>query len=266
MSILRHSGARAQRANAKSELQRNAQLWIPGPRFARPGMTSHGASSSRSRRRGGGSSVSWPLAARAQERVRRVGVLMTSRPTIRRRSSHGGVPAGTAGNWAGPSAATCGSIIRWATTDAVERLRKARGGTGRARARRHPGAWRRRRGGVAAGDPHRADRVRAIAIDPVGAGFVDEPGAAGRQRHRLHAVRIQPGREMAGAAQGDRAGRDASGRASGSHPRPPGSDSWPSSRPWRRRSRDGADPDRHARRRRDRARHRGIRARLRTAA
>ena len=28
--------------------------------------------------------------------------------------------------------------------------------------------------------------VFAIVIDPVGAGFVDEPGAAGRQRHRLH--------------------------------------------------------------------------------
>ena len=32
-----------------------------------------------------------------------------------------------------------------------------------------------------------------------------EPGAAGRQHHRLYAVRIRPEREMAGAAQGDRA-------------------------------------------------------------
>ena len=43
-----------------------------------------------------------------------------------------------------------------------------------------------------------------------------QPGAAGRQRHRLHAVRIQLGRKMAGAAQADRAGHDASGGASGS--------------------------------------------------
>src|ERR1700704_1169461 len=37
-----------------------------------------------------------------------------------------------------------------------------------------------------------------------------QPGAAGRQRHRFHDCRIQHRREMAGAAQADRAGRDAS--------------------------------------------------------
>ena len=46
-----------------------------------------------------------------------------------------------------------------------------------------------------------------------------QPGAAGRQRHRFHDVRIRHEREMAGAAQADRAGRDASGGPSGSrHP------------------------------------------------
>ena len=38
-----------------------------------------------------------------------------------------------------------------------------------------------------------------------------EPGAAGRQRYRFYLVRIRHEREMAGAAQGDRAGRDTSG-------------------------------------------------------
>ena len=43
--------------------------------------------------------------------------------------------------------------------------------------------------------------------DPVGAGFVDEPGAAGRQRHRIYQDRIRHEREMAGTAQRDRAAR-----------------------------------------------------------
>ena len=37
--------------------------------------------------------------------------------------------------------------------------------------------------------------------DPVGAGIRREPGAAGRQRHRLYLVRIWHQREMARAAQ-----------------------------------------------------------------
>ena len=63
-----------------------------------------------------------------------------------------------------------------------------------------------------------------------------QPGAAGRQRHRFHDVRIQHQREMAGAAQADRAKRDASGGPSGSLPRLRDQPSLPSSRPWRRRS------------------------------
>ena len=44
--------------------------------------------------------------------------------------------------------------------------------------------------GGATGDPHRPDRVPGV-VDPVGAGVVDEPGAAGRQRHRVHELRRQ---------------------------------------------------------------------------
>ena len=57
--------------------------------------------------------------------------------------------------------------------------------------------------------------VFAQAIDPVGSGSVREPGAAGRQRHRLPPVRIRPERKMAGAAQGDRTAGQACGRAAG---------------------------------------------------
>ena len=53
--------------------------------------------------------------------------------------------------------------------------------------------------------------VFVIAPDPVGAGYVESSSAAGRQRHRLYDVRIQFEREMAGTAQGNRAGCDASG-------------------------------------------------------
>ena len=57
---------------------------------------------------------------------------------------------------------------------------------------------------VAAGDPHRPDRVRARRRSGRRR-LCREPGAAGRQRHRLHHLRIRHRRKMAGAAQRDRA-------------------------------------------------------------
>ena len=44
--------------------------------------------------------------------------------------------------------------------------------------------------------------------------FRRKPGAAGRQRHRIYAVRIRYERKMAGAAQGGRAGPDTRGSPS----------------------------------------------------
>ena len=74
------------------------------------------------------------------------------------------------------------------------------GGIGRARAGRHPGLRHLDHGAVATGDPHRADRVRA-GHRSGRRRLRRQPGAAGRQRHWLHAVRIRHEREMAGAAQ-----------------------------------------------------------------
>ena len=84
-------------------------------------------------------------------------------------------------------------------------VRKTRGGIGRARAGRPPGSVRHR--AVAA-------LLQATRTVPIVFAHVSrsgrrrlrrEPCAAGRQCHWIHALRIQYGRKMAGAAQGDRA-------------------------------------------------------------
>ena len=109
----------------------------------------------------GGAAAAWPLAARAQqpERMRRIGVLMAAAaddPEYRARLAaflQGLQQLG----W------TDGRNVRidtrWGAGDA-ERYSQIRGGIGRARAGRHPGHWRRGARAAAAGDPHRADRVR----------------------------------------------------------------------------------------------------------
>ena len=73
---------------------------------------------------------------------------------------------------------------RWATSQ-CRRHSQTRGGIGRARAGRHPGPWRLDRGAVAAGDPHRADRVPGRRRSGRRR-LRRQPGAAGRQRHRFH--------------------------------------------------------------------------------
>jgi hypothetical protein len=125
----------------------------------------------------GGAAAAWPLAARAQqsERMRRIGLLL-------------------------PAAA---DDPEWQVrVGAFQQALALLGWTiGRTRARHHP-RWRRfERGAVAAGDPHRADRVRARRRSGRRRRR-RQLGAAGRQRHRFHGMGIQHSREMAGAAQG----------------------------------------------------------------
>ena len=108
------------------------------------------------------------------------------------------------------------------------------GGARRAQPGRNPGRARPDRGDAAAGEPHRADRVRADRRS----GWLrrrQQHVATGRQRHRLPPVRLRPERKMARAAQGGRAAGQARGRPPRILEPAPGPGSGLSSRPSRGR-------------------------------
>ena len=141
-----------------------------------------------SRRRGG--SVAARGARAAAERMRRIGVLLPAAADDAEYQARLAAFCRGCSNWAGPIGRNVRIDIRWATANA-DRHSQTRGGIGRARAGRHPGPWHSDCGAVATGDPHRADRVH----DRRRSGrrrLRRQSGAAGRQRHRFHAFRIQP--------------------------------------------------------------------------
>ena len=135
-----------------------------------------------------GGAAALAAAARAQqaERMRRIGVLMPSRRTTRKRRLA-----------SRPSSRGCSELgwidgrnvrieYRWATGDADQHSR-TRCGIGRACAGRHPCCRHRVDAAAAAGDPHRADRVRQRRRSGRRR-FRREPGATGRKHHRVSRV------------------------------------------------------------------------------
>ena len=107
-------------------------------------------------------------------------------------------------NWAGPTAATCGSTP--AGPRAMPTHSQICGRIGRARARRHPGCWWQQPWRHCYRRPAPCRSCSRWSSDPVGSGFVDELGAAGRQRHRVPQFEYGIERKMAGTAQADCAG------------------------------------------------------------
>ena len=162
----------------------------------------------------GGAAAAWPLAARAQqpERMRRVGVLNT----LAADDGMGQARNGAFLQGLQQAGWTIGRNVqvetRWATGD-TDRLRTYAAELVVLR----PDVI------LVTGNSGTAPLLQAtrtvpivfvIVPDPVGAGFVDSFGAAGRQRYRVYLVRIRLEREMAGTAQRDRTRRQASGGAS----------------------------------------------------
>ena len=184
----------------------------------------------------GGAAAAWPLAARAQqrERMRRIGMLMPAAaddPAWQARIAAFLQGLAAIGLDHRPQPADRHPLGR----GQCRRHSQTRGGTGRARAGRHPGRLAASTVGPLLQATRTVPIVFAIVFDPVGAGFVDSLARPGGNATGFTQFRIQHQREMAGTAQRDRAGRDARGGPSGYHPRP-GPASLASSRPWRRRS------------------------------
>ena len=149
-----------------------------------------------------GGAAAWPMAARAQqpERMRRIGVLMGfAADHAEGQRAHRGRSAPRS-NWAGPMDATSGSTIA-----GPQAMSKTFANTRRSWSYwRRMSSWPWRCVWPALRRPGRCRSCsRTPAIQSVPASSVV---AAGRQRHRLCAVRIQLECEMGRTAQANRAG------------------------------------------------------------
>ena len=100
-----------------------------------------------------------------------------------RTGPHRGVPAGAAGIGLDRSAATCGSTIAGARAMPTAFANTRRNWSRSRRTSSWPGSAT--VAAAAAGNPHRADRVRARRRSGRRR-LRRQPGAAGRQRHRFH--------------------------------------------------------------------------------
>ena len=207
----------------------------------------------------GGAAAAWPLAARAQqgERMRRIGVLLPAAaddPEFQARV--GAFLQGLAQlGW------TIGRNVRidtrWATANAAEIRRHAAELVALA-----PDVIL-AHGASTVGPLLQATRtvpiVFPVVVDPVGAGFVDSLARPGGNATGFMTFEYSLSGKWLELLKADRAGRDASGGPSGSR-------HTLRDRPVRRHpgrgavAQGGGEPGQRARRRRDRARRRGLRA------
>ena len=140
----------------------------------------------------GGAAAAWPLAARAQqrERMRRIGVLMPAPRTIRKVRPASRRSCRACSNWAGPIGRNVRIDTRWAGGDADD-IRKYAAELAALAPDVILAAWRVDCRTVAAGDPHRADRVRPCRSIRSAAGFVDSLARPGGNATGFMTVRIQ---------------------------------------------------------------------------
>ena len=208
----------------------------------------------------GGTAAAWPLAARAQqaERMRRIGVLMPAAADDPDAQDRIAVFLQGLQQLGWTDGRNMRIDIRWSTSDAGSRSQDTRRSLLRLR---RTSSWpmAARPWGRCCGRP--APCRSCSPPSPIRSGrLCQQPGAAGRQCHRICPLRIRAERQMAGAAQRDCAARDASGRHSGCF-------RFRRHRPVRGNPvrgalvRGGIDPGRCARADRDRARRRGLCAR-----
>ena len=213
----------------------------------------------------GGAAAAWPLAARAQqpERMRRIGVLLPAAADDPEFQARVGafLQALALLGW------TIGRNVRidtrWATSQ-CRRHSQTRGGIGRARAGRHPGPWRLDRGGRCCRRPapcrscSRSSSIRsAPASSTAWRGRAATPPVSCMFEYSMSGKWLELLKEIAPGVTRVAVLRDPATRR---RDRPV----------WRHPGRGavaqgGGEPGQHARRRRDRARRRGLRALLRMA-
>ena len=213
----------------------------------------------------GGAAAAWPLAAHAQqaERVRRIGVLLPAAADDAEFQARFGAFLQGLGQLGWTIGRNVRIDTRWATGNADDIRRHAAELVALA-----PDVIL-ATGASTVGPLQQATRtvpiVFPVAVDPVGAGFVDSLARPGGNATGFMQFRIQHQREMAGTAQADRARRDAGGGSSGSRD-PAGIGQFGVIQSVAPSFGVEMHPDQHARRVRDRARRHGLRARRRMVA